>query len=846
MEHQVLELDRDWAMRHCEAGRGEAARWHESGVEGPEAYRAEVPGDAHLDLARAGVIPEPLLGQNVADLGWMEERDWWYSTSFTPEADFLGDRMELVFHGLDTFADVWLNGTHLGQTRNAFVPHSFDVTHLVREGENLLVVRLDTGLRWAREQERERYRWPGDATMPERIWLRRAQFTGGWDWGPRLLTVGIWRPVELHSYRGLILRDVYLTARLLEEGRAVVQAQYEIESLADGDLQSIVELTLDGENGAGKRLEVTLAPGPNLIRDLLVLDWPRLWWPNGMGEQYLYDVRCDVCVGGQTLDSTEFSFGVREVSLVQEDLGEDEGQSFTFLVNGEPVFCKGANWVPADSIPARVTPEKYWALLEDAVEANFNMLRVWGGGIYEDDAWWDACDNLGLLVWQDFMFACSAIPDDNPGFAAQLEEEAGKVIRRLRNRASLALWCGNNENQWLSQRSAPHTTGFGRPTYHEMLPRLCAQLDPTRFYWPSSPWGGLDANSERLGDRHAWDIALNADLEVRTRYKAYTADRGKFISEYGFLAPPVEASLREFLPADEVRLGSPSWQLHENTFDRGVVRHVIRRYFGRDADELPLESFLLLAQAYQAEAYRYTLGHFRRRAPYCSGSLFWMYSDCWGATSGWTIVDYYLNRKPAYYAVRRAFAPVAISLIEGDNGLSLWMVNDRMESVPGVLEYGRGDLSNSDLEVLHSGRLTVEPGSSERLAHLVIPELSEQERRRRFYWARFTPTEGEPIQDVAFLTEEWFRLEWGKGELAWQVEALDGDDLEPGEERFRLLLSAEHLVWGLWLVHGAEVSVSDNYLTLLPGAPCEIMVTGPRESVEGMRSLSVSGLLGGE
>ncbi|MGI6208182.1 MAG: glycoside hydrolase family 2 protein, partial [Anaerolineae bacterium] len=586
MQHQVLELDGDWALRYCDAGQGEAAGWPQSGVEGPESYPAEVPGDVHLDLARAGVIPEPLEGENVTELGWMEEKDWWYSTTFTPEADFMGDRMELVFHGLDTFADVWLNGVHLGKTSNAFISHTFDVTGLLRESENLLVVRVDTGLRWAKQQEIQRYCWPGDATMAERIWLRRAQFTGGWDWGPRLLTVGIWRSVELHSYRGLALRDVCLSARLLGQERALIQAQYEIQSLADCDVQAIIELSLDGEGGTSKRLETTLAPGPNLVRDLMVLEWPRLWWPNGMGEQYLYDVRCTVTVDGQVLDGTEFSYGVREVSLAQEELEGDEGQSFTFLINGEPLFCKGADWVPADSIPARITPEKYWALVEDAAEANFNMFRVWGGGIYEDDAWWDACDSLGLLVWQDFMFACSAIPDDDPEFAAQLEHEARQIVRRLRNRASLALWCGNNENQWIAGRVAPHTSHCGRPTYHEMLPRVCAELDPSRYYWPSSPWGGVDPNSERLGDRHSWDIALNPDLDVRTGFRAYTADRAKFISEYGFLAPPVEASLPKFLPEDQLRLGSPAWQLHENTFDRGVVRHAVRRYFGRDPESL--------------------------------------------------------------------------------------------------------------------------------------------------------------------------------------------------------------------------------------------------------------------
>ncbi|MHB0878466.1 MAG: glycosyl hydrolase 2 galactose-binding domain-containing protein, partial [Anaerolineae bacterium] len=238
-------------------------------------------------------------------------------------------------------------------------------------------------------------------------------------------------------------------------------------------------------------------------------------------------------------------------------------------------------------------------------------------------------------------------------------------------RASLALWCGNNENQWLAGRAAPHTLACGRRTYHEILATICAQLDPSRPYWPSSPWGGRDPNSETSGDRHSWDIALHQDNDVRVGYRAYTGDRAKFVSEYGFLAPPVEDSLRHFLHEEEMAIDSPAWRFHDNTFERGVTRHAISRYFGQRAECLPLNQYLLLAQAYQAEAYRYTLGHFRRRKPLTAGALFWMYSDCWGATSGWTIIDYYLNRKPSYYSVRSIFAPLAATFIEEANGLSL-------------------------------------------------------------------------------------------------------------------------------------------------------------------------------
>ncbi|MHB0879237.1 MAG: glycoside hydrolase family 2 protein, partial [Anaerolineae bacterium] len=477
-----LSLNGTWSLRYSEAGEGERAGWPNTGVGGDGSYQATVPGDVHLDLARAGVIPEPLFGSNAEECRWMEDKDWWYSTEFALSDDFLptsagSGRVQLSFEGLDTLADIWLNGTYVDSTRNAFIAHSLDVTGLVRPGSNLLVVRLDTGLRWACTQECDRYRWPGDATMAERIWLRRAQYTGGWDWGPRLLTAGIWRPVALRTDERLALRDVHLITERADDDWAAIRVQYEIDNLSEEDVDATIDLAFGGEGGGRKQLAATLVPGYNLVVDSFHLASPRLWWPNGIGEPYLYQVEATVSADGTAYDATTFRYGIRLIELIQQPLAGDEGQSFALAVNGRRIYCKGADWVPADSIPANVTAAKYRALVQEAAGANFNMLRVWGGGVYEDDAWWDACDELGILVWQDFMFACSAIPDDVPAFAEQIDREGRFVVRRLRNRASLALWCGNNENQWLAGRAAPHTLACGRRTYHEILATICAQLD---------------------------------------------------------------------------------------------------------------------------------------------------------------------------------------------------------------------------------------------------------------------------------------------------------------------------------------------------------------------------------
>ena len=834
---EKVSLNGTWLLSYCEPGEGEAAGWAEKGLPESSALEAVVPGEAHLDLVRAGVIPEPLYGTNAEKCRWMEEKDWWYCRAFAAPEGLEGKRAELCFHGLDTHADIWLNGQHLGATRNAFISHTFDVSSVLRPGENLLVLRLDTGLRWARTQELAKYAWPDDSTMPERIWLRRAQFTGGWDWAPRLLTVGIWRPVELLLHAQAIIRDVFFQTHLGPAGEAVIDLTAEVESLAPENTDVRLSIQLGEPPCVHSVRGATLAPGPNLLRHRFTLAEPRLWWPRGLGEQYLYPVRCSLWRDGEELCEWRGRLGIRQLQLLEEELGPGEGRGFCFAVNGREFFAKGADWVPADSIPARVTQDKYRRLLQEAAQAGFNMLRIWGGGIYEDEAFYEACDELGILIWQDFMFACSAIPDDDPQFRQLVEQEARQVIRRLRNHPSLALWCGNNENQWLAQRAAPQTLEYGRYTYHELLPRLCQELDPTRPYWPSSPWGGVDPNSELAGDRHAWDIALNPDNSVRARFRDYDRDRAKFVSEFGFLAPPVLASLREFIPAEELFLGSPTWQFHENTFDNGVLRHVVTAVFGARLEELQLDEFVFLSQAFQAEAYHHCLRHWISLWPLCSGALFWMFSDCWGATSGWTIVDYYLRRKPSFYAVRRAFSALLPVIARQGKNLSVSIVNTGTSSVRGKVQFGRGALDGSEFEVIASGRVEVPAQWKASVTNVVLPPISEALRQQRYYWVRFEPHgRAQAVQDVFFQAENWSAISLADVAPNQKLEQVE-------ENEYRLRLWADRLIWGVWIEHSDAVSVSDNYLTLIPGVTYEVTLVGPQEDVEAITIISVNEIL---
>jgi len=835
MVTERISLDGQWSLRWCDAGEGEEAGWPVRGVADQDAVPAEVPGMTQLDLFAAGKIPDPLYGENARELAWMEEKDWWYSTGFELSQEAIGDRVEIVFEGLDCFADIWINGQHAGCSRNALVEWRADITQHVRSGENLVVVRLDTGMRWAMQQDLSRYAATSGKSDRDkaRVFLRHSQFSFGWDWAPRLVTCGIWRPARIEVHRAMALRDVCLRSRLGPDGTAVLTALVEVETFGDGEEDVVLAFAL-GED-AGTSVRVTLAPGYNLVTHEFRVAEPILWWPNGLGEPHLYDFTCRVTRrdGGEEMGSAAFRYGIREIGIAQEALPGDEGQTFTFVVNGTPVFAKGANWVPADSLLARMTPQRYEALIEEACRANFNMLRVWGGGTYERDAFWDACDRLGIMVWLDFQFACGLIPEDHPGFRAEVEREAELVVRRLRNHPSLALWCGNNENQSIYRSGRGKDREFyGWRTYHEILPKACASLDPTRFYWPSSPYGGPSHGDPDIGDTHSWQVSLGGDAPGgHADYRHYARDRSKFASEYGFLAPPMRETLQEALPEDQLYVDSGAWKFHANRFETGipvggaptVFVQAIEKLFGRSQGELDLDTFIALTQAWQAEAYRYSLSHFRRRKFLTSGTLFWMYDDCWVATSGWTIIDYYLRRKPSYYTVRRVYSPEMVSFAEDSDGLSIWLVNDHVHAVEGVLEYGCGGFSETGAEALGRANFVVPGNRSHRLLAFGLPELTDQEKSQRYYWARWVRG-GDLVSWQHHWLAPWGRVSLPEPGMKWEV--------SPGpEEEHSLMVSAERYAWMVAVRGPQELDPEDNYFDLAPGESRTIRIWGPADAL---------------
>lgn len=763
-------------------------------------------------------MPEPLVGTNAPLHEWVEHAVFTYERDFGVDSDF--DRAEIVFDGLDCHAEVLIDSQLVGSSANAFVPHTFDVTPFVRRGvSHTLRVNLDTGVEWARKQAHEAYQ-NGDNF--ERMFLRKPQFAFKWDWAPRLVTCGMWRSAQLRLHRGAVIRDVAF-APVFEGSSAALKAKVRVEAFEESDCALKLRVGL-GELAWQSRVEAHLRPGENEAELEVLVEPLERWYPNGYGPQALYEVAVDLVHGPDTLDDYRTTYGFREVRIKQEPIGDSE-QTFILNVNGIDVFCKGANWVPADSIVARVSDKKYEALVREAVEANFNMFRIWGGGIYEDRVFYDLCDRYGVMIWHDFMFACSEYPDDQDWFVENVRDEAVKVVRSLRNHPSIALWCGNNENDWGFSGKAG---GFGgRRIYHEVLPEVCGALDPDRPYWPSSPFGGEDPNCEACGDRHAWNVSiLESDLTARADVRNYNKDRGKFNSEYGVLSHALPRTILDYTQDPHIDFASPAYRVHDNSFNSGNVPGdetltdwYLRVGFG-GVPEDPL-TYIRQSLAYQAMGYREAISAFRIRKFECAGSLFWMYSDCWG-TLGWTIVDYYLRRKPSFYWVKKAYAPLAVFVrVEGE-AAQTYVVNDLLDDAAVKLSLEVGELSGAGQSA--SREIVVPANGVLKGASLKCPA--------GYAFARIQQS-GVTVSEDLILTR--FPSEMDIPRV--NVKA----DTRPAVDAVDVILEADgfgHFVC-LDLPDGAIPS--DNYFNMLPNRPKIVRVRGASSSEIEIGGLNVIG-----
>lgn len=661
----------------------------------------QLPCDVHMPLLALGRIPEPTEQAHCFASEWIEQRSWWFKRSLFLDAQALAcPCLELCLDGLDCEADVFFNGAHLGRHRSVHRPFVQDLLPYARQGENLLLVRLTTGLERVSDQDLALVDKAPGPDQPQsrsdgrRVYLRKPQYVFGWDWTPRVATCGITGGASLCLHRVAAIRSLHPVARL-QADRALLDVDLEAElfdPIAPLEAEISLRLLFEGRQVAAARSDALLLSGLSHHKLQLEVENPRLWFPNGYGEQPLYTLEAELRFADGSVRHSQ-RVGLRQLSV---DLSKDSaGRRFCFTVNGVAIYARGGNWIPGDPIYARIPEEKLRLLLADAKAAGFNMLRVWGGGLFERDLFYDLCDELGILVWQDLMYACSLYPDQEPWFRREIELELLYQLPRLRAHACLGLICGNNEIQWIYRswwKDHPQRRNLGGAyAFNHIAPRLMHALCPELLYWPSSPYGGDFADEYRfpVGNEHHWhQCTMHAEMERRITPEEYDKARSRFVTEYGYIGPCAYSSIERYYGGAPIRRYDEIWELHNNTFEKATVPEGIRKHY-LDPEGLDLPSYLLYASMVQGLMLGYSLESFRFQTD-CFGSLFWMYNDCWGEV-GWSIVDYYLARKPAYYFVKRAFAPVKLLLrpVEGTAGRArLLGCNDGAQDLQLELELG--------------------------------------------------------------------------------------------------------------------------------------------------------------
>ena len=588
------------------------------------------------------------------------------------------DRLELICEGLDTIAEIYINDQFVAATKNMHRTYRFDVKRFVQSGENTIRIIFRSPVHYVEEKQKERYLWAanGDYVVQGFPHLRKAHHMFGWDWGPKLPDSGIWRDIYLCAWNGGKLEDVCIAQTHHHDGSVTVAVDIDARSF-NGDDNLEVAAKLNGPHGFSQKVSCHQV---NVNHELQFhVQQPALWWPNGLGEQPLYDLTVRLLHDGNTVDERSYRIGLRTLKVRNEP--DRWGESFEFVVNGQSIFAKGANYIPEDNIRGRQSRERTERLIRDCVAANFNCIRVWGGGFYPDDWFYDLCDEYGLIVWQDHMFACAEY-EMTEEFTEEIRHEVADNVRRIRHHASLGLWCGNNEMEvawveWNFPKRAKLRTDYLKQ-FEIVLPEVTKKHDPHTFYWfasPSSGGGFDDPNDENRGDVHYWEVWHGG--KPFTEYRKHYF---RFCSEFGFQSFPGIKTVRSFAGEGDLNVFSPVMESHQkNPGGNGIILRGIAENFLYPKD---FESVLYVSQLLQAEAMRYGVEHWRRHRGRCMGSIYWQLNDCWPVAS-WSSLDYFGRWKALHYTAKRFYEPVMLSAEEEGTQVRLAVTNDTLETVSG-------------------------------------------------------------------------------------------------------------------------------------------------------------------
>ncbi|WP_328632105.1 glycoside hydrolase family 2 protein [Streptomyces sp. NBC_00356] len=762
---------------------------------------ARVPGCVHTDLLAAGLIPDPFLGTNEHEIEWVGRRSWTYTR--TLEADQGPyERTDLVFDGIDTAAHITLDGRPLARTRNMHRSYRFDVTG--RSGE----LRVDFASAYeeasaVRELTGDR---PNVYPAPSQ-YIRKMACSFGWDWGPTVVTAGLWRPVRIERWSTARFSRVRPLVTV-DGSTGRVELRVEVERTSQGAGRPLAARA----SVAGVETRATFE-GDAVTLSLDVPD-VHLWWPRGYGEQPLYDAELTLLEGGRELDTWQHRIGFRTVEIDRD--ADEHGTGFTFVVNGVRIFARGINWIPDDVLPSRITPERHRTRLTQAADANVDLVRIWGGGIYEDDAFYDACDELGLMVWQDFPFACSAYPEEQP-LRGEVEAEARENVVRLMPHPSLVLWNGNNENLWgfrdWDWEDALAGDSWGEGYYLGILPRVVAELDPTRPYTAGSPWSGSwdhHPNDPDHGTFHSWEVWNRLD------YTEYLSEVPRFVAEFGWQAPPALATLRRALPGEKLAPDSPGMLHHQKAEDgSGKLQRGLERHFA--APEGDFDRWHYLTQVVQARAVATGIEHWRANWPRCAGTIVWQLNDCWPVSS-WSAVDGDGRLKPLHHELRRVYADRLLTLQPAGESPELVLSNLGATPWDTTLTLR---LMRADGTMAGQTRLRATAGARETLRVSVPGELVPAAGSAK----EFLVADADGSRALHFPVRD---KEFGYPEPRFTVvtETVGGDP-----DTVDVVVTAQTLVRDLLLQPdrvSPHATADRGLVTLLPGERARIRLTGAR------------------
>jgi beta-mannosidase len=776
-------------------------------------YPAQVPGNIHTDLFKNKLIDNPYYADNEFKLQWIEKEDWIYESEFEiTESQYQKSHLNLEFEGLDTYANIYINDNLVSKTENMFLAYVFDIKSFVKPGYNKIKVHFLSPINQAMPiYEAAGIKYPADNDRSEEhlsVFTRKAPYHYGWDWGPRYVTSGIYRPINLHLWDDAKIDDLHITHEINHNNSAELKLHLSIYS----DIDQKVELSA---NIAGKlwTKEVQLIHGDNKKELDLTIENAKLWWPQGMGEQHLYTVDFKLIKAGKTIDNKQLKYGIRDIEVVNKE--DSLGQSFYFKVNNKNIYIKGANYIPNDMFLGKMTDSVYQNVFKNTRKSNINMLRVWGGGVYEDDRFYELADENGILIWQDFMFACTMYPGDDD-FLANVEKEAIYNIKRLRNHSSLALWCGNNEVQvgwdnWGWQNSYKYDEQTQQKLINDynklfknLLPNLVKEYDD-KFYFHSSPisnWG--DLKDMKIADNHYWGVWWG-----KHPFEKFNDYVPRFMSEFGFQSFPNIKTIEAFAEKKDLQVRSDVMNSHQkSSIGNETIEQYMDMYYKKPTD---FEDFVYINQIMQAMGMDIGFRAHRRSKPFNMGTLYWQLNDVWPAIS-WSGIDYFGRWKAMQYKIAKAFEDVISSTIIEDEKIKIYLISDLPKTSTIKSEVKLMKLSG---EILFQKSFAnkISSGKNIEIFNKKIEDLIGDNKKENLLILVENYFDNKTTQEIKYLCKPR-ELTLKKADLIIETSQKDG--------RIILNIKSNYLVKDLELSTDVKGNFSDNYFDVLPGINYQI------------------------